>query len=163
MDKQRRPASCAPAHSRGNKTATGTVGVPARLFNFPTTEPPPGTSLWRDTLQYRRSSVMPMGFWLICIYRHNSWGSLFPWITALMNSCIFARWQQYKMINSDFRNIIMNNLILSGFPATKIQNLIENLLIMFKRQIDVLQLLLSPLANRIKTNLTRDALWPGPV
>lgn len=62
------------------------------------------------------------------------------------------------MINSDFRNIIMNNLILSGFPATKIQNLIENLLIMFKRQIDVLQLLLSPLANRIKTNLTRDAL-----
>lgn len=61
------------------------------------------------------------------------------------------------MINSDFRNIIMNNLILSGFPATKIQNLIENL-IMFKRQIDVLQLLLSPLANRIKTNLTRDAL-----
>lgn len=61
------------------------------------------------------------------------------------------------MINSDFRNI-MNNLILSGFPATKIQNLIENLLIMFKRQIDVLQLLLSPLANRIKTNLTRDAL-----
>lgn len=62
------------------------------------------------------------------------------------------------MINSDFRNIIMNNLMLSGFPATKIQNLIENLLIMFKRQIDVLQLLLSPLANRIKTNLTRDAL-----
>lgn len=62
------------------------------------------------------------------------------------------------MINSDFRNIIMNNLILSGFPATKIQNLIENLLIMFKRKIDVLQLLLSPLANRIKTNLTRDAL-----
>lgn len=62
------------------------------------------------------------------------------------------------MINSDFRNIIMNNLILSGFPATKIQNLIENFLIMFKRQIDVLQLLLSPLANRIKTNLTRDAL-----
>lgn len=62
------------------------------------------------------------------------------------------------MINSDFRNIIMNNLILLGFPATKIQNLIENLLIMFKRQIDVLQLLLSPLANRIKTNLTRDAL-----
>lgn len=58
------------------------------------------------------------------------------------------------MINSDFRNIIMNNLILSGFPATKIQNLIENLLIMFKRQTDVLQLLLSPLANRIKTNLT---------
>lgn len=52
----------------------------------------------------------------------------------------------------------MNNLILSGFPATKIQNLIENLLIMFKRKIDVLQLLLSPLANRIKTNLTRDAL-----
>lgn len=47
--------------------------------------------------------------------------------------------------------------MLSGFPATKIQNLIENL-IMFKRQIDVLQLLLSPLANRIKTNLTRDAL-----
>lgn len=62
------------------------------------------------------------------------------------------------MINSDFRNIIMNTLMLSGFPATKIQNLIENLLIMFKRQIDVLQLLLSPLANRIKTNLTRDAL-----
>lgn len=57
----------------------------------------------------------------------------------------------------------MNNLILSGFPATRIQNLIENLLIMFKRQIDVLQLLPSPLANRIKTNLTRDALWPGPV